>query len=138
VLALVRQVLAAQSAIRALSVPHAVILPARILSCRSPDRLETGVPLFEGAVARFPFRLLFGGFLNFPKDICPTSLEIAAEGRIRRPTIIDNHSREILPKDFRGNIASSTLSDCVQRVFLGGERPGPVCSPTRLIPVSST
>ena len=52
-------------------------------------------------------------------------LEGAAEGRIRRPAITDDRSREVLAEDFRGNITSSTLSDRVQRVVLGGERPNP-------------
>ena len=55
----------------------------------------------------------------------PTTLEIAAEGRIYRPTITDDRSREVLTEDFFGNIASATFSDCIQRVVLGRERPDP-------------
>ena len=55
----------------------------------------------------------------------PTPLEVAAEGRIRRPASTDDRSREVLAEDFRGNITSSTLPDRVQRVVLSGERPDP-------------
>ena len=55
----------------------------------------------------------------------PTPLEVAAEGRICRPPITDDRSREVLAEDFCGNITSSTLPDRVQRVVLGGERPDP-------------
>jgi len=36
--------------------------------------------------------------------MCPTPLEIAAEGRISRPPVTDDRSREVLAEDFRGNI----------------------------------
>ncbi len=55
----------------------------------------------------------------------PAPLEVAAEGRIRRPAIIDNCSREVLAEDFRRNITLLILPDRVQRVVLGGERPDP-------------
>ena len=55
----------------------------------------------------------------------PTPLEVAAEGRICRPAITDDRSREVLAEDFFGNIASATFSDCIQRVVLGRERPDP-------------
>lgn len=57
--------------------------------------------------------------------MCPTPLKLLAEGWIRRPPIADDRSREVLAEDFRGNIASATLPDRVQRVFLRGERPDP-------------
>ena len=58
-------------------------------------------------------------------------LEVATEGRICRPAITHDCSREVLAEDFRGNITSSTLPDRIQRVVLGSERPDP-----RLLAVS--
>ena len=88
-------------------------------------RLESDVQLFEGTVDRFTFRLFLGGVFSLPENMRPTPLEVATEGRIRRPPVTDDRSREVLAEDFRGNITSTTLPDRVQRVFLGGERPDP-------------
>jgi len=57
--------------------------------------------------------------------MCPTPLKRFAEGWIRRPPIADDRSREVLAEDFRGNIASATLPDRVERVLFRGERPNP-------------
>jgi len=63
----------------------------------------------ESAVDRFAFCLFFSCVFSLPQNMCPTPLEIAAEGRISRPPVTDDRSREVLAEDFRGNITPTTL-----------------------------
>ncbi len=81
--------------------------------------LESDVQLFEITVDRDRLVLLRGRVFSFSENVCPAPLEIAAEGRIGRPSVTNDRSREVLTEDFRGNITPTTLSDRVQRV-LGG------------------
>jgi len=55
----------------------------------------------------------------------PTPLEIAAEDVLRRPSVTNDRSREVLAEDFRGNTTPTALSDPVQRVFGRPKRPDP-------------
>jgi len=47
--------------------------------------------------------------LQHDQNMCPTPLEIAAEGRINRPPVTDDRSREVLAEDFRGASSHDSL-----------------------------
>jgi hypothetical protein len=87
--------------------------------------LEIDEHLFERAVDWLRLIVVGGEIFSLLENVCPTPLEVAAESRIRRPSIANDCSREVLAQDFCGNITSLCFSDGIQRVLGCSKCPDP-------------